>query len=365
MGRDGSSGSSSGSGSDAGGLDAETARLAKSAPLKAHISQALDKSFPGLPDEATSLLRSLGAGVASSRPLKTSFHKTFLVQLDPPLVHEHKNYASAIVQVIGVELGDKEVFGLELRAATLVRAHELAALAGMRVPAVFATGQCESAVGTMEFIVEEFVATQTVEDEVIAPNKDWRRIRQDDVVAKLKSWPLTDVDTSPLPRYDSCESYIDWLLELVPASDEALSKALSCVREQAVAQADTAGPAVLLHQDINDGNMLCSKAPDGDEWQLDALIDWESAAVVDARCYANTDLWALVGTFAIVVKGAYLAERFVQQTLPRCELEELLEGYQGAARRLEKNSLLPFETWATRVGRCREALRTTAPSDSA
>jgi len=332
--------------------------------LKAHISAALDESFPGLPDEAALLLRSLGAGVASSRHLKTSFHKTFLVQLDPPLVHELKSYASTIVQVLGVELGDKEVFGLELRAATLVRAHELAAMAGVRVPAVFATGQCESAVGTMEFIVEEFVATQTVEDKVIAPDKDWKNIRQD-LVAKLKSWPLTDVDTLPLPRYDSCESYIDWLLQLVPASDEALSKALCGVREQAVATPDAAGPAVLLHQDINDGNMLCSKAPDGDEWQLDALIDWESVAVVDARCYANTDLWAMVGTFAIVVKGSYLAECFVQQTLPRCELEELLEGYEGAARRLDINSLLHFETWATRVGRCREALRATAPSDLA
>lgn len=357
-----SGGSSGGSGSD--GLDAETAQLMKAAPLHARIAEALDKFIQGLPDEIIAVLNSLGASVTSSRHLKTSFHKTFLVELDPPLVHEQQSHAKVIVQILGVEMGDKHVFGDVLQAATLKRAHELAALAGVRVPAVFATGRCESGIGSLEFIVEEFVLTQTVEDKVRAPRKEWARIHQE-VVAKLKGFSLAGMETSPLPRYDTCQSYIEWLSQKVPASDEALAGALARVREMAMEAGDAA--PVLLHQDINDGNLLCSKCSDGDGWKLDALIDWESAAVVDARCYdalyaRKNELWATVQMFATVVKCSHLAERFAQEKLPRCELAELLEGYEEAARRLEKQGLLPFETWAARVARCQAASGATGPS---
>lgn len=343
------SGSSSGSGSPR--LDAETMRLLEDLPLQARIGEALDKLITGLPDEVAAVFLSLGANIKSSRHLKTSFHKTFLVELSPALVHEKCSHEKVIVQVLGVELGDKDVFG-ELTAATLVRAHELAVLAGVRVPAVFATGTCESDIGKLDFIVEEFVVTQTVEDKVRAPMEEWKRIRKE-VIEKLKGLSLAGVDTLPLPRHDTCQSYVDWLLKMVPASDEVLAASLSRFRSDAAGGID--GVPVLLHQDINDGNLLCSKSPNGDGWKLDALIDWESAAVVDARCYENDKIWDTVQTFAVVVKCAHLAERFVQKTLPRCELQELLKNYEQAARKLDKQGFLPFETWAVRVERSRKA----------
>jgi len=326
-------------------------------PLHARIAEAL-KLIQGLPDEIVAVLNSLGASVTSSSHLKTSFHKTFLVELNPPLVHEQQCHAKVIVQILGAEIGDKHVFGDVLQAATLKRAHELAARAGVRVPAVFVTGQCDSDIGRLEFIVEEFVLTQTDEKKrKFAPRKEWDRIHQE-VVAKLKGFSLAGVETSPLPRYDTCQSYIDWLSQKVPASDEALAGALARVRERAMEGGDAA--PVLLHQDINHGNMLCSEDKGG--WKLDALIDWESAAVADARCYdalyaGSNNLWATVQMFATVVKCSHLAERFAQEKLPRCELEELLQGYENAARELEKQGLLPFETWDARVARCLAASR--------
>mmetsp|Transcript_93504 Transcript_93504/g.163517 ORF Transcript_93504/g.163517 Transcript_93504/m.163517 type:complete len:254 (+) Transcript_93504:3-764(+) len=252
-------------------------------------------------------------------------------------------------------MGDKAVFG-NLRVATLVKAHELARLAGVSVPAIFATGVCDTALGALDFIVEEYVVTETVEDKVIAPRAQWGQIRRE-VVDKFKGLSLAGVDTSPLPRYDTCHAYVKQLMQLVPVWDEGLVKALERLCEKA-AEAEEASVPALLHQDINGGNLLCSKASEGDAWKLDALIDWESAAVVASKYYDNDDLWATAGTFAMVVRGAHLAERLVQDTLPRCELEELVENYQGAARRLDKAGLLPFETWASKVTRSREALST-------
>lgn len=345
--------SDSGSSGSGGCLDRETADLLKRLPPKANIGRSLDEFIPTLPIEVEEAVKSQGANVTGARHLKTSFHKTFLVELSPPLTHSEKSHSLVIVQVLGVELGDKAVFG-NLQVATLVRAHELARLAGVCVPAIFATGVCNTALGSLDFIVEEYVVTETVEDKVCAPSAEWGRIRRE-VVDKLKSFSLAGVDTSPLPRYDSCQFYIKQLMQLVPVWDEVLVKALECLCEKAV-ETEEASVPVLLHQDINDGNLLCSKASERDSWKLDALIDWESAAVVDSKCYDNDDLWATAETFATVVKGAHLAERLAQDTLPRCELEELIENYQGAAQRLDKAGLLPFETWASKVSRSRESL---------
>lgn len=334
-------------------MDPETAALLNGLPPKASIGDALDRFVPALPSDVEAVFLSLGATVTSARHLKTSFHKTFLAELDPPLVHEEQSYNQAIVQVIGVQLGDKGVFG-DLQVATLVRAHEIAKTAGVRVPAVFATGAFDTALGSLEFIVEEYVATQTIEDRVSAPRDEWHRIRKE-VVDKLKGFSLAGVDTSPLPRFETCEMYINQLLQLVPTWDEPLRNALESLAARAMVADELATP-VLLHQDINGGNLLCSKVPDGDAWKLDALIDWESAAVVGSRCFDGDDLWRAAQTFAQVVKGVHLAEKFVQDALPRCELGELLENYEGAARRLEKEHSLPFETFASKVAKCRAAL---------
>ena len=55
---------------------------------------------------------------------------------------------------------------------------------------------------------------------------------------------------------------------------------------------------MLVHQDLNDGNVLCSPDASG-AWQLDALIDWEGACVVDARvAYEPSEPWASLRALA-------------------------------------------------------------------
>merc|ERR1712039_1052187 len=78
---------------------------------------------------------------------------------------------------------------------------------------------------------------------------------------------------------------------------------------------------VLLHQDINDGNVLCSERPArSGTWELDSIIDWESAVVADPRSFDDGDPWRSARRFALVVKGSHLAELYIRRRLPRCEL---------------------------------------------
>merc|ERR1712224_774376 len=161
-------------------LDEKTEELCRAAPLCAHIGEALHRSFgSSLPPEVEALLQSKGARVASSKLLKVSFHATFVVSLSPALLHNGSSFEQAIVQILGSQLGDKAIFG-EVRsstqASTLVRAMEIASAAGLRVPAVFASGSCDSLVGPLDFLIEEFIHTETVEDEVQAPDLEWQWI---------------------------------------------------------------------------------------------------------------------------------------------------------------------------------------------
>lgn len=216
-------------------------------------------------------------------------------------------------------------------------------------------GQCITDIGELEFVVEEFITTQTVEDEVCAPPEQWHFI-SGQVEKKLCRCLPTPEESHPLPRHEDTVSQLNWLLELVPMWDTELREALSSFIEDLVLERRAVCPPALLHQDLNDGNLLCSELPSGDgAWSLDAVIDWESAAVADPLSLTDEEPWRTARQFAHVAKGSALAERYVRGTLPRCELRELVQCYDEAARGMEKAGMLKYEPWATRVELARSA----------
>eukprot|EP00933_Yihiella_yeosuensis_P041289 TRINITY_DN35699_c0_g1_i1.p1 TRINITY_DN35699_c0_g1~~TRINITY_DN35699_c0_g1_i1.p1 ORF type:complete len:389 (+),score=73.06 TRINITY_DN35699_c0_g1_i1:47-1168(+) len=360
---------SSGSGSEAA-LDEETETFCQEAPLSAHIGEALHRSFgKSLPEEVNALLSSSGARVSSSRLLKISFHATYLVDLDPPLCHKGDRFERAIVQVLGSQLGDKAICSVNpTSASTLQKAMEIAAMAGVSVPRVFATGSCNSLIGPLDFLIEEFIETQTVEDQVQAAEIDWQRIVHD-VQSKLLKQSLAGVDVTPLPHFKSLSTHLQWLMSVVPRWDENLTSSLDRFAQRVLLYPPPDLEPVLVHQDLNGGNVLCSEVPAGQDrptvhamgvwseenWILDAVIDWESAAVADPRSLSEEEPWSSVRAFSHLTKGSWLAEQFVRGSLPRCELHELIECYDDAATELAEKGLLSYETWAERVKRAKSA----------
>lgn len=270
------------------------------------------------------------------------------------MTHEGACLNRVIVQFVGSHLGEMAVYGFHVSPASMAKAMELASAAGVRVPTVCGTGVCNTPLGQLDFIIEEFVKTQTVEDEVKAPREHWRRI-ENEVKTRLSSIDLTAVDTGPLPRFDTLQDYLAALASLVPEPDPSLAEALGNFSKRVAAAPPSPVAPSLLHQDINGGNLLCSDRGEG-VWELDALIDWESAAVGDHRLLDRDEPWDTARRLGLVVKGANLAEQFVRQQLPRCELEELVENYSKAAKELDKRGLLAYETWAQKVGKYRSAL---------
>eukprot|EP00930_Biecheleria_cincta_P091532 TRINITY_DN8111_c0_g2_i2.p1 TRINITY_DN8111_c0_g2~~TRINITY_DN8111_c0_g2_i2.p1 ORF type:complete len:160 (-),score=34.48 TRINITY_DN8111_c0_g2_i2:101-556(-) len=99
---------------------------------------------------------------------------------------------------------------------------------------------------------------------------------------------------------------------------------------------------VLIHQDLNDGNTLCSKDPGGssDRWQLDALIDWEGAVVADPRLVWDTDEpWSTLRLLCLVVRDRWLtimASRggVAAASIPRCSMVEIVEDYDQHLQQL-------------------------------
>jgi len=329
-------------------LDNETEDLCNEAPMCAHIGFALHSSFgTSLPSEVEELLATKGSFVISSCHLKTSFHATFLVEMEPALLHDGQSFQKAIVQILGAELGDKALFS-HLKASGLARAMELASSAGVRVPKLFAIGCCQSLLGPLEFVVEEFIQTDTVEDECEAPDDERQRIVVE-VETKLREVPISDI--SSLPHFDSLSTQLQWLMTFVSPWDESLARSLAVFAEHVLSSPLPPRRPVLLHQDLNSGNVLCSQR-DG-KWSLDAIIDWESAAIADPRSLSDEEPWCTARAFSVVTKGSWLAEQFTHGKLPRCELHELLEGYERAAWQLDQSGWLHYETWASRSQKAR------------
>lgn len=363
------SGSTSGSGSDSGSdggssggsgpeLDEKIEAILEKAPAEASIGGMLNHFAGDLGMKVEAFLRFRGAGVSKVKLLKVSFHATFLAELHPPFSHEGVDYRKVIVQVTGAELGDKALFG-PVSAQNLAKATEIAERAGVRVPKILHVGEIDPqrpGVRPLGFVVEEFIETQTVEDQVTAPREQWCRIA-DDVRSKLGALSLDGVDTDPLPRFPNLDTWLQWLAAQVPSWDAPLLDALILFHEHVRGAPPSPRAPVLIHQDVNGGNLLCSRGASG-EWALDALIDWESASVADPRTLDGGEPWSTARAFALVVKGSLLADRLASDTLPRCELAELVENAERGAHVLDKGTWLQYESWADRVERARAGRRT-------
>jgi len=339
-------------------FDEKTEEIIETAPPEASIGQMLHHFTGLLYTKVEMYLRQQGAGVTSIKLLKISFHATFLADLNPALTRDGQAYSRVIVQVVGCELGDKELFG-PVSAQNLLRASELAAQAGVRVPKIIAVSEIDTGmrgVKPLSFVVEEFIETQTVEDRVQAPEEQWER-NHHEVEQKLSALSLEGVDTEPLPRFASLDMWLQWLAAQVPIWDAPLLEALILFIEHVRGVPPSPRAPVLIHQDLNSGNLLLSKR--GEDWSLDAVIDWESAAIADPRLFSRGEPWASARHFAGVVKGSMIADRLAAGTLPRCELQQLVEHHERAAQALEKSTWLQYESWGMRAERGRVARATT------
>lgn len=322
------------------------------------IAEALE-AMPkaAVPPEVEGALLSLDfPPLRSCERLKVSFHVTYFLYFDGPIPGQSGATANrAVLQLIGSELGDKPFFqvGRPISAQSIEKATALAQELGLRVPQVLATGVVEEwgPLEAVPFVVYEFIDTKTVEDEVIAPKTEWRRVYLE-LRTRLESRSLAGVDTEPLPRFEDCFAHVAYLSQLAEEAGagelvQALAKVEGNLREHGIKPV----PPVLLHQDLNDGNILCSPDPGGlpGAWRLDALIDWEGAAVGDPRVlFERGEPWQTLRRLAMLTKVRWLAAvatgtasgTSATAQLPRCEAQELKEEYKDVATKLQRAGVL-------------------------
>jgi len=257
----------------------------------------------------------------------------------------------------GAVLVDKPIFCKDrpLSVAALTRAAELSRSAGVRAPNVLGSGHVAARGGleNLEYIIYEFIETQTVEDEVMAPRDQWHSI-EGNIKASLAGQHCTELSTEPLGRFDTYQDFVDHLQLLArEAPSETLAEPLAQLRLDLCNDAEPPTPPTLIHQDLNGGNLLCSQREDG-LWHLDALIDWESAVVTDSRiAYSKEPLWQELRAFGHVVKGCWLAAAVVHGHAPLCCASELAENHDRARKLLAKRRGLQFRKWTEVLTRCR------------
>ena len=320
------------------------------AELPAEVAQALAlKGFPAL---------------KASRKLKTSFHETFLVEFGAALSEDvappGKMWSGgpggardrAIVQILGAQLGDKPLFSPDalISGELIGYALALAEKAGVAAPRLWCAGSVakRGALRDLQFVVLECIETETVEDEVNAPDVDF-----DCIVGALRDALASravdaEWDGGHLPRFDDVHAFLAHLRALartVGAGD--LDVPLAKLEAECTTKwKPAAAPPTLIHQDLNRGNVLCSQRATQGVWFLDGLIDWESAAAGDARlAYASGSPWEEARDFAHVVKGRWLVDlaRRAPERAPRCEVGEILEAHDEAQKRLAEGGWLPAE----------------------
>ncbi|CAK9022107.1 unnamed protein product [Durusdinium trenchii] len=347
-----SSSSSSSTGSSSSGerkLDAESKALCRSAPEHARIDHILEKCIHELPVEIIVKFSQRGSVMTSSKRLKSSFHSTWLVEISP-LIQDGKSYDRVIVQILGSQVGDQPL-SVHISCKQIVKAMDIARRAGVRVPDVLFTGSCDTYIGPLEFIVQEYISTQTVEDVVKAPAREWNRIERE-VVGKLQAFGLGE-DATPMQSFESLHQYLMYFRNLVPTSLISIREEIDNFVQGLPRKKSE--PLALLHQDINCGNLLTSEVDKvSNSWRLDAVIDWESAVIAPGEllCRPLEDHWRIAMAFGQVAKGAWLAGCLAEKALPRCDLEALVENYTRAAKKLEKRKHVRFEKWSSLVQKC-------------
>ncbi|CAE7216491.1 unnamed protein product [Symbiodinium pilosum] len=280
-------------------LDPETKSLCRSAAPEGRIDVMLEKHVSQLPLDVVAEISKRGATISSAVRLKSSFHSTWLVEVEP-FLQDQKRHTRVIVQILGAEVGD-HALSFVISAKQIDKAMQLARRAGLRVPDVILTGSCETEIGNLDFIVQEFIITQTVEDIVKAPRKEWHRM-ECEILTALKRAPIVDPnDAAPMLYLNSLDKYLLWLRDLVPPKLTDIVKALDDFRRDCPSAGPS--PAILMHQDINNGNLLASKVDEA-QWKLDAVIDWETAAVGPSELAERPmqEQWRTALAFGDVVK---------------------------------------------------------------
>eukprot|EP00927_Polykrikos_kofoidii_P043351 TRINITY_DN37412_c0_g1_i1.p1 TRINITY_DN37412_c0_g1~~TRINITY_DN37412_c0_g1_i1.p1 ORF type:complete len:1126 (+),score=182.88 TRINITY_DN37412_c0_g1_i1:115-3378(+) len=324
------------------------------------ITEALESGPKDVaPAEVTAALDSLGfPTLHQCRCIKLSFHMTFILEFDGriPGDADSGERGKAVLQLIGSELGDKPLFDVAkpTSTATIVQASSLASDMGICTPRIWATGEVAELgfAKAVPFIVYEFIRTATVDD-VIAPKDEWKRMFHV-LQAQLQARSLANVDTSPLPRFEDCFVFVGYLSRLAREAQAAdLVDALERVERELREGGVEPVPPTLVHQDLNDGNMLCSPDPSGllGEWRLDAVIDWKGAVVSDWRItFAEEKPWATLRKLSTLTKSRWLTSAATKKLtstattmLPRCCAQELIKDYDDIANQLVE------EGWLTEV----------------
>jgi len=319
-------------------------------PPHLRVAEALEKEAE-LPGEVlTSLAGPDIPAIRQAAKIKQSFHETFVVEFEAPAkdvdIGPQGDPRRAVVQVLGAQVGDKGLFSLQapISADSIVRAHELAREAGVSVPHIWTTGMVSSR-GPFEnlpFLVYECISTDTVEDEIRAPSGEWDKIVEQQVERLLAVHVLDEVDTSPLPRIPDVFGFLAEMRGMAgDAEDKTLWTALQRLENTFREKLEViAGPLTLIHQDVNDGNVLCSRGRVG--WGLDAVIDWESAVVADSRLMSNEEPWTIARHFGRVTLARWLCHlvRTRVESAPRCDLAELLENHDESERILRHKQWL-------------------------
>ena len=210
----------------------------------------------------------------------------------------------------------------------------------------------------VEWLLWEWIKTDTVENIVAAPNLD--EIIEQNVMRKL-SKPLRNLDPSILedarqflPQYESIESYVDYLKNelspLITLPDSALGfnpgQSILIVKEmikKAKCGKKSVGKVCLIHQDLNWGNVLCSQIQETKNWALDAVIDWESAALAPIEFLRDSSRpEQTLFMFGMVLRNAWLASGFATDPsrLPSCDFMQLMENTTEWVEKLRNAGLL-------------------------
>lgn len=365
------------------GASSPDTRVEESIPMSVdgdrfHISAFLGKTFSKtkLPAEVKTALSNKGFEVMSVKLLKTSMLMTYKVMC---VVSNDERHSAAdqalapfpiIVQIIGAELGEMMIVNADIHmsAERLDHAAKLAKRAGVKVPKVYGIGEMEHDCGavqddTFDFVLFEHITTATVEDKKLVEHNhpvSWQKI-QNDIWTKLVMTPLVEADAYPLPFFPNALAFADYLKGLT--SDSSIIAALEKVGRQLAKKESehTVSEAtqfklgecpdmkrlILTNSKINNGNTLCS--PDSPNhpkrsWHLDAVINWDSAAVVSCSIFSNEPSAQHLQKLAHVAKGAWIKEQIASggstKVLPRMEYDELMLDYKEHREALEDAGVL-------------------------
>jgi len=311
-----------------------------------------------LPREVLTDLAAAGyPAIRSFRRVKVSCHETFVLDFaeDVPAfaaVHEGSSRSCGVLQILGAQLGDKPIFSVQspISADLIVHSLKLAAEAGVLVPHAWHIGVLDrrATLHSLTYVLMEFMESDTIEDQVFPDPGTLNRIIHEQITGRLALRVLSDTEIGPLPRF---EDAFAMLAELRSLAIDAGSGELEGPIRQLEAECSSKWalqpiPPSLFHQDLNTGNVLCSRdssSPAGG-WHLSALIDWESAVVGDARLSAGQgEPWEQIRAFAHVVKGRWLASiaRTSPSRCPRCQMVEILENHDAGQKLLVERGYLP------------------------